>query len=563
MKSAATSAQGTNGQGRSLRATAKMGMPGLGRALRALRPPVGSVAMATLVAVVLFARLAGPPTNAPGAGQLALPGGHTAGISLASTYSDCDTGVSDLSTDTCSSPDGPVTAAELYGGSNPSEACFSCALMKVGAHSGVTKGPVAKRGDPVDTLTGDLSETWNGFSIPAVGNPINLKLTYDAQSAEGQLAGGATYGGEFGFGWHAGGAMSLTYTSGSSATVYQSNGSQVTFDQAASSTSCTTGTNAQYPRTVGGSAYDFCGYPRLDAELGYISAFGSWDFWRQGGLQATYSFNTYGQLAYSGNIHNTNYTSYAYDVAPGSGACPPSSTYAWLNNCTVITDAAGRHVVYGINAYGLVEEVWDPMGREYTFGYISAGTGPSGQSALSLASASDPRGGTTSFSYAGGTSTPYADDLVALRDPMGDTTSFTYNSSGQVVSETAPPASSDSVGVLASTPSYTTSFDYSCTSNCNGYEQTTVTFSNGDQVVDTYSNSLLAFTQLGSGSYLQTWSYQHDPFTLLPTSVKDPTGATTKTVYTTDSTTGLLRSKETTDPTGYVTLVFEPASCIT
>jgi len=448
-------------------------------ALRRLRSPVDVLAMMILPTVMLLAGLTSQ-VAAPGpakAGVLVATNGQTAHVALASSLpGDCDNDGLDndyysvdlQGGDGCASsvPDGPVSSTELYGGSNPSEACFSCALMKVGAKSGVTKGPVAKRSDPVDTLTGDLSETWDGFSIPAVGNPINLKLTYDAQYAQGQLAGGATYGGEFGFGWHTAGAMSLTYSSGSSATVYQSNGSEVTFDQAASLTSCPTGTNAQYPRTVSGSAYDFCGYPRVDAELGYISAFGSWDFWRQGGIQATYSFNTYGQLAYSGDIHNTNYTSYAYDVAPGTGACPSSSTYTWLNNCTVITDAAGRHVIYGMNAYGLIEEVWDPMGREYTFTYANPGTGEAGQSAVSLASASDAGGDVTSFSYAGGSSTAYADDLVSLTDPTGNTTSFTYNSSGQVTSETAPAASSDSVGVLGSTPSYTTRFDYSCASGC-------------------------------------------------------------------------------------------------
>lgn len=547
--------------------------------------PISSLLLAIIMAVMLLAGLSGP-VAAPGrakAGVLVAANGRIAHIALASSLpGDCDNDgldsdyyTSDLTGVDCPSsvPDGAVSAAELYGGSNPSEACFSCALTKVGSRSGVTKGPVAKRGDPVDTLTGDLSETWNGFSIPAVGNPINLKLTYDAQSAQGELAGGATYGGEFGFGWHTAGAMSLTWSSGSSATVYQSNGSQVTFDQLTSLANCVKQTPAQYPRTVGGSAYDFCGYPRVDAEIGYISAVGSWDFWRQGGLQATYSFNIYGQLAYTGNIHNTNYTSYTYDVAPGTGACPSSSTYAWLNNCTVITDAAGRHFVYGLTADGLVDEVWDPMGREYTFGYVSAGTGPSGKSAVSLASASDPQGDTTSFSYAGGSSTPYADDLVALSDPMGNTTSFTYNSSGQVASETAPPASSDSVGVLGSTPSYTTKFDYSCPPSCTSPNTQFVmtTASNGDIVADCYADGVLGATVLGAPATLSnhptkicttsplpapaaTWFFSHDPKTLLPSGVYDPTGAVTQTIYTTDSTTGLLQSKETTGPTGYVTL---------
>ncbi len=465
-------------------------------------------------------------------------------------------------------PEGAITAAEQYGnGENPSR---SCGCASSANSDGATTATSANRSEPVDTATGDLSESWHGFTISTVSQPLNLTLTYDAQLTQAELGSGATYGGLFGFGWNASDVVSLT-TASSGATVYQGNGSQVSFTEPSSSSASCDASQSYYPRTVlGGSEYTYCAYPRITSDFGYFQAYGAYELAMQGGKAGTYSFSYTDQLTWAGDSHDANFIEWTYDVTPGTSDCPAATGgNSWLVECEIENDQiAGRPVVYGlgdISGYGLaVEAVWDSMGREYTMSYTNPNSGTNGPPAYTLQSAADPLSNTTAFAYSPSqATTDNVDDLTSRTDPNGNATTFTYDTTtpSRILTVTAPSASTDTAAQgstwlsyemgPSSGASYTTAFAYG--TDAAGNPDTQVTYSNGDEVTDSYSNGLLIETQLGQGPSEQTWSYIHDPATLLVSSVTDPSGAVTSTNYVIDPMTGLLQSTTVTGPNGYVT----------
>ena len=481
-------------------------------------------------------------------------------------------------------PDGAILAAENYGGgNNPS---WNCACR-----APVTKGPSTaasvNRSEPVDTLNGDLSETWKGVTIPAVAQPLTFNLTYDAQLSQTELVAqqnsATPYGGGFGFGWTVSDLLNASEQTSSSgtvtgATVFQGNGSEVTYS--ATSSSCLTLGTDYYSRTIAGSNTTFCAYPRITSELGYYSADYALEFTLQGGVGGVDTFDMLSgqvaaQVSTAGDSHASGasgVTSFTYDMAPGFDGCPTTAEAPWINFCDQEYDLVGqRSILYEFDADGIIQQVTASSGQ-YNFSYASPGYGPGGtaEPAVSLGTAANANGKTTTFAYDNTSSgTAFVDDMTSIEDPnesatcsAGGTctsTQFTYGSStspwpGYVASEIAP-AASDSANPAGGSPSFTTTFTYADSASSfasNGGQVTTTTYSDSSSVTDTYVNDLLTETTLGSGSGAQSWFYYHDPATLLTADTVAPGGQVTETSYTTDPVSGLLQSAVTTDSEGYV-----------
>ena len=105
-------------------------------------------------------------------------------------------------------PGGVAASAVGYdgqGGGSPSEAA-----------------PVCHCKDPVDLATGDLAETATDLTLPGAGLPVEFTRTFDAQSAQEEVAGG-TPPPPLGYGWSYNLGMTLTATA-STATVTEENG---------------------------------------------------------------------------------------------------------------------------------------------------------------------------------------------------------------------------------------------------------------------------------------------------------------------------------------------------
>ena len=417
-------------------------------------------------------------------------------------------------------PEYATFLGEYFGGTNPALDCLRCADAALAAYTGSAD---VSSGDPVNTLDGDLIQTYNEFSIPAVGNALSFSLTYDAQAAQQQVIGGVTSAGMFGWGWSGGYSASLhTFTSATSNTgpsysyvsITEGNGSQVTFIEGSWSGSTrlcpsilSPSEQPYVPRTVAGSANVYCAAPDVIAQLGYSSSTQNWTYELSGGKQI-YTFQSNGTLEYEGNAINPEYTSFTNSgvggicpsTAPGPSTTAPSVS---ITQCTIITNLPGqagaRSIVLAFDSAGQVAEVLDPMGNPYVLSYDTSGN-------LTEIQSPSPGGSgavTRSFAYEGGTSS-LAHDMVSTTGPRGNTTTFSWLShvskstgitTAQVSSEQAPTSPSDSVGSNS-----TTSFSYTCNIACNvggATQSTTTTYPDGSNVVDYYESGTLRGTTHG------------------------------------------------------------------
>lgn len=144
-----------------------------------------------------------------------------------------------------------LTSAELSGGGSPSERC-SCAYL-----TGAGVPTVHLTGDPVDGATGDFSESATDLTIPGAGIPLKFTRTYDAQTAQSEVANSASAG-PLGYGWTDNLDMSVSYNSTTqTATVTEENGAQTAFIPYSSGTSpawCSGSTNFCATAPDGGDA---------------------------------------------------------------------------------------------------------------------------------------------------------------------------------------------------------------------------------------------------------------------------------------------------------------------
>jgi len=377
-------------------------------------------------------------------------------------------------------PKDQLSAAEFGAGAyNP---CYKCRLEAVA-------------GDPVNTATGDYSDTVNDLSIPGRGLNIDLTRAYDSADA--------STNGPFGYGWTFSYGMSISPgTSGSNQTITQENGSQVVF--------------TDHSGTYTPPSHDL-------ATLTYNSGSSTWTFQREG--QNSYTFNTSGQLTQEQDLND-----YTTTLAYSSG------------DLSTVTDNAGRSISFtwtGTNITSVTDSNVGGNTRTVSYGYTSG----------NLTAVTDVNGGITDMAYDG------SHRMTLMRNPnyhsngslgsgpstcsstpTSDATNNHYNGSGQVDCQWDPAGKK-------------TTFAYTGSPFTASGGTTTITDPVGNETLDMYQWGLRTSTTAGYGtSDAATTSFEYDPVTLAITAESDPLGNVT--TFTVDTSGNVLTQ---TDPLGRVT----------
>ena len=323
---------------------------------------------------------------------------------------------------------GPISRANLYGGCNGLMAC-SAGTMPV-HHN--TK-------HPVDTASGDLHVSVPGFSVPALGHNLDFGLSYDAMQIQQQISAGTdvdndgdasndtdkdgdgNYAGPFGWGWSMTNAPVLavpgTYSSGGVIAI-QGNGAQTDFVPSIIKSTGSVGCPNSSVYVMTSTNSTFCALPRVTGgTLSYYKSYGTYVLSEKGGL-LKFTFNVSGNLIQESTSREPGqYLTVAQDVTPGTGGCPSSTTYTWLAFCTTYTakSSSVTSMAIGYDGDGIVQGVFEPPsggvppGGEWTFSYSQQ---------INLASVSDPKGNTTSFTYDTGNTIPSLQhDLCSKTSP--------------------------------------------------------------------------------------------------------------------------------------------------
>ncbi len=340
-----------------------------------------------------------------------------------------------------------ISAPETYGDSNPAERACGCSE--------------GWRGDPVNTQTGDYSETDTDASVPGNGPALDATRTYDSLNA-------STLG-DFGYGWSFSYGDHLVIDAAGNVTVVQASGAQVSFANTASGyvaasrviASLTKNTNGTYTFVVAHRltyTYDASGNLTAITDLnGYTTKLS-----RPDADHLVVTDPSGRALAYvlsGGHVTSLtdpagNVTRYGYDAAGDlTSVTDPlgratSYTYDSNHQLLTVTDPRGGVLTNSYDTQGRVVSQVDALGRKTTFDYTSTpGT----------TLVTDPRGVVTADTYVGGqlssstqahgtagaaTSTytydPVTGGRTTVTDPLGDTTATAYDSQGNVLSVTDP-----------------------------------------------------------------------------------------------------------------------------
>ncbi len=250
-----------------------------------------------------------------------------------------------------------LTAAEMAGGSNASENACPC-----------------MHADPINTATGEYTDSMTDLALPGVGPAVGLTRTYSSVLA--------STAGPFGYGWTSGLAANLRVRTDGSVVVRQENGAEVTFFKSSD------GSYHPLSRVLATLTNDASG----------------WTFTRR--ASQVLKFDPTGALLSQIDLHG-NPVTYTHD---GSG------------EVTAIAGSGGRTINLTWSQ-GRILSASDSANRTVTYGYDAAGE-------LSSVTAAD--GAVTQFSYGA------AHHLTSVTWPAGGQTTNTYDSSGRVVSQTDP-----------------------------------------------------------------------------------------------------------------------------
>lgn len=256
---------------------------------------------------------------------------------------------------------GPPGALESLGNVNFCERCLSHAF--------------GLGGDPVNTATGNFSESFVDFQIPGRGFPLSFTHTYNSLAA--------SQNGPLGYGWTSNAGMSLSQDGSGNVTIYQENGAQVDFSLESGGT--------------------YTAPPRVVATL-VKNGDGTFTFNRLN--QQTFTFSTAGQLI-NEQDRNGYVTSFGYNASA---------------QLTSVTDSAGRSLNLAYTGTH-ISSVTDPAGRTVSFAYDGQGN---------LQQATDPNGGITRFTYDSNHL------LLTITDPSGGVLTNAYDGSERVTSQTDP-----------------------------------------------------------------------------------------------------------------------------
>ena len=272
--------------------------------------------------------------------------------------------------------------------------------------------------EPVNTATGDLSETTTDLMVPGAGVPLQFTRTYDAEVAQAQSGGPAP---PLGYGWSDNFGMSLSYSS-PIATITEENGAQVSFTSSTANAWCS------------GLATNFCGSsPRIEATLNHNGG-GTWTFNRLDGSMDTLTFSAAGALTSIADAAGDTLTPSTYTGSTPS--CPAG------DSCVVWTSSAsGRKLVLATNGSSQLVEVFVVGTTTDNVTYAYSATGCTwGAMTADLCSVTDPLGNTTDYTYDSGNANTTLDyDILTVTPPgaIGDYVN-TYDSAGRVTSQTDP-----------------------------------------------------------------------------------------------------------------------------
>jgi RHS repeat-associated protein len=245
-------------------------------------------------------------------------------------------------------------------------------------------------GDPVDCVTGNLTESQTDLSVGGRGVPLTLTRTYNSQAT---IEGGSA--GMFGFGWSSSFSDHLEINQTKKiVTVVQANGSTVVFEG--------------NPETVGELKPPRWTQAKLSRQSGGTFLYTLPD-------QGTFTFNSEGRLSSEGD-RNGNTTSLTYNAS---------------HQLETVTDSSGRKLTLAYNSGGQVESATDPMRHTVKYGYegsdLTSVTEPGESSprwrfkyeSHRMTEMIDGRGGTTKNEYA-------SNRVTKQTDPLGHITRFAY-----------------------------------------------------------------------------------------------------------------------------------------
>lgn len=225
----------------------------------------------------------------------------------------------------------PLSAAELYGGTNRGERCGACLGPKVN----FTKSPVT-------ASTGNFWHTFNELSVPGRGPALDFSLTYNSLAAASN--------GPAGYGWRHSYQMDLSIGSGDTPVVVsQENGAQLSFDLVGSS---------------------YVAPPRVNATLTH-NGDGTWTLVRN--QRETFVFDSGGKLTTISD-RNGYTTTLAYAAGKLATVTDPAGrtlTFAYTGSLlTTVTDTAStpRTVQLGYTS-GNLTSITDVGGKVTTMSY--------------------------------------------------------------------------------------------------------------------------------------------------------------------------------------------------
>jgi YD repeat-containing protein len=374
-----------------------------------------------------------------------------------------------------------ITTYESLGNFNGCWACFIAHLLQ------------GQKGDPVNTATGNFTETDTDLRLNGRGLPLMFSRTYNslAPNADGPL----------GFRWSLYDGPTLT-VSGSTVTIAQENGSQVSFNQ--------TGPTTFVPAA-----------PRFIATLTYDQASNRYTFTRQASNIEVFSGTT-GNLVSEQDL-NGYVTGLSYDgdnrlstVTEDSRSGGRSLSFSYIGSSIHIAtagDSTGRTVSFSYDGSGNLTDVIDVNGEHTHYGYDPTNH--------LLTTIQDPNC----------TASP-ASCTYSNSDGTFTGTANVYDSSGRVIRQYDP------IGRL-------TSFDYTSVPG-----STITTDPANNRTLEQYQQGVLTATTRGYGtSSAATWTYSHDPASAAVSFTTDPNGHTS---WRNSDTSGNMLT--TTDPLGNATI---------
>ena len=346
-----------------------------------------------------------------------------------------------------------IPVSETRGGGNPDE--VHCVQVCTG--------------DPVDTATGDYSESTTDLAIPGRGPGLQLTRTYSSLAAMSGASSALGHGWSFNYG------MSLaTAPATGNVTITNANGSQTVFTPNGSGGYTAPG-RVLASLTVSGGVYTYTVRART-----------------------IYTFNSAGQLTSISDLDGDKIT-LAYNSS---------------NQLATATDGDSRSFTFTYNGSGQLTNVKDSTGRSVSYAYDGNGD---------LTTVTDVRGGTWVYAYDGNHL------LLTRQDARGNVVmTNTYDSSGRVLTSTDGVGNKTT---YAYDPGSGYSCQYCVPGTSVNW--TDVTDPDGNLTEYVYDGGALMAVQRsqGSGHPVAQWSYERDPTTLAAVAITDPNGHTSYASY--------------------------------